>query len=255
MTTYVLEIETEFQMDDQQHIGTNIGGNHFTKYFFKIDNNGNVEISTQLKGYNVIQSKQNIININDNISIPTHFINIIKSLILQTTINDEKPKQTYYKHNKTYDTTKEDKGRHKQVYKRYWEMVIDTIVRIKEEIKNIVENPQDNLDIKTQLDTYMSKTKQQQEHILEVEKKMENIQIAYFDTLNDNKKIKDINNTLKTKITELEIKLNEEINKTNNKKQLDEYNKLEQKRLEELEKERVWYEYKLKKNNYNPLNH
>lgn len=255
MATYVLEIETEFQMDDQQYIGTNVGGNNFTKYFFKINNNGNVEISTQLKSYNVIQSKQNVININDNIPIPAHFINIIKSLILQTTINDEKPKQTYYKHNKTYDTTKEDKGRHKQVYKRYWEMVIDTIIRIKEEIKNIVENPQDNLDIKTQLDTYMSKTKQQQEHILEVEKKMENIQIAYFDTLNDNKKIKDINNTLRTKITELEIKLNEEINKTNNKKQLDEYNKLEQKRLEELEKERVWYEYKLKKNNYNPLNH
>jgi hypothetical protein len=255
MTSYVLDIETEFQMDDQQIFGTNSGGNCFTKYFFKIDNNGNVEISTQLMSYTVIQSKQNVININDNIPIPTYFINIIKALILQTTIKDENPKQTYFEHNKIYNATRQDKGRYEQVYKRYWEMVIDTIVRIKEEIKNIVENPQDNLDIKTQLDTYISKTKQQQEHILEVEKKMEKIQNAYFDTLNDNKKIKYVNNTLRAKITELEMKLNEEISKTNNKKQLDEYNKLEQKRLEDLEKEQVWYHYKLQKNNYNPLNH
>jgi hypothetical protein len=84
---------------------------------------------------------------------------------------------------------------------------------------------------------------------------MENLQTAYVDTLNDNKKIKEMNTALRTRISELEITLNEEISKTNNKKQLDEYNKLEQKRLEELEKERVWYAYKESKKNFNPLNH
>lgn len=101
----------------------------------------------------------------------------------------------------------------------------------------------------------MAKSKLQEEYILEFEKKMAIHQTAYIDLLNDNKKIKEINNDLRTKIVELESKLNEEISKANAKKQLDNYYKLEQKRLEELEKERVWYEYKQRKNNFNPLNH
>jgi hypothetical protein len=64
-----------------------------------------------------------------------------------------------------------------------------------------------------------------------------------------------MNSALRRRISELESKLNEEVSKTNSKKQLDEYYKLEQKRLEELEKERVWYEYNQRKNNFNPLNH
>jgi hypothetical protein len=86
-------------------------------------------------------------------------------------------------------------------------------------------------------------------------KKIENLQTAYVDTLNDNKKTKKINTDLRTRIAELESKFNEEISKTNNKKQLDEHYKLEQKRLEELEKEHIWYEYKQRKKNFNPLNH
>ena len=65
-------------------------------------------------------------------------------------------------------------------------MVIDVIKRMKQEIKELVENPQDNLDIKTQLDTFISKTNLQQENIVELEKKIKNIQNSYFDTLNDN---------------------------------------------------------------------
>ncbi len=261
MTTYVLDIETEFQRDDEPGFG---GCPYSTKYLFKIDTNGNVNISSQSSVHTTGQGSsvsgiKNIININDNIPVPKYFINIIKSLILQTTIDDLKQinnTHPHYFHKISYqDTTKQDKGIQKHVYKRYWEMVIDTILKIKQEIKNIIENPEENLDIEIKMQTYISKTQQQQEQILELEKNIENIQTVYLDILNDNKKIKEINQTLKSKITELEIKLNEEISKTNNKKQLEEQHKLEQKRLEEKEKEYVWNEYKKRKNNYNPLNY
>jgi hypothetical protein len=262
MTTYVLDIETHLQRNDES--GYN-GCPLSYKYFFKIDIIGNVNISKQSSIHTngrgaETGEKKIVVTIDDNIPVPKYFINIIKALILQTTL-EEIGRENKNAHlpreyqSKIYDSTREDKGIYKHVYEHYWIMVIDVIKRIKQEVRELIENPQDNLDIKTQLDTYMSKTNQQQENILALEKKIENIQTAYFDALNDNKKIKEMNSALRTRISELESKLNEEVTKTNSKKQLDEYYKLEQKRLEELEKERVWYEYNQRKNNFNPLNH
>ena len=37
-------------------------------------------------------------------------------------------------------------------------------------VKNIIENPEENLDIEIKMQTYISKTQQQQEKILELEK-------------------------------------------------------------------------------------
>jgi len=260
MTSYVLDIETHLQRNDES--GYN-GCPLSYKYFFKIDINGNVNISKQSSVHNngrgeEIGEKKNVVTINDNIPVPKYFINIIKALILQTTLEEIERANKSHNTIKKYqiiDSTRQDKGIYAHVYEPYWIMVIDVIKRIKQEVRELIENPEDNLDIKTQLDTYIAKSKLQQEHILEVEKKMENIQTAYFDALNDNKKIKETNNALRTKIAGLESKLNEELSKASNKKQLDEYYKLEQKRLEELEKERVWNQYKQSKNNYNPLNH
>jgi hypothetical protein len=223
-------------------------------YHFQIDINGNVCIKKASKdGY---CRECDCITINDNIPIPTYLIKIIELLIKGISLNEE----LSYKRallNPIMGTPKLYVGTPLSVslYEKHFELVADTIIRIKTWLKEITENPKEHLDLEQQLNSYIAKSKLQQEHILEVEKKIENLQTAYVDTLNDNKKIKEMNTALKTRISELEIKLNEEISKTNNKKQLDEYNKLEQKRLEELEKERVWYEYKERKKNFNPLNH
>ena len=120
-------------------------------------------------------------------------------------------------------------------------------------MKKIVENPQDNLDIKTQLDTFISKTNLQQENIVGLEKKIENIQTSYFDILNDNKKLKEIVKTNNHKQTELECEINRLKGEINTMKQLDEYNKLEQQKMEELETEGIKKWVKFQKQNYNPL--
>jgi hypothetical protein len=252
MTEFVLDIETYRQKND-------FNDNGFTTYFFQIDVNGNVNISNcwtdDKSNYG---DKKNIISINDNIPVPQYFINIIKALILQITLeNIERYKRgdEYGRPIMCRDSTKVDCGVYGYVYKRYWEMVIDVIKRMKQEIKELVENPQDTLDIKTQLDTFISKTKLQQENIVELEKKIENIQTAYFDTLNDNKNLKGIIKEKDNKQTELECEINRLLQELNSMKQLEKNNKHEQQQMEEKEKERLWIEYKLQKQNYNPLYH
>lgn len=257
MTDFVLDIETYPQSDDHSVHGCP----SYTKYFFQIDGNGNVNISekTSCKNDGSGGEKKNILSINDNIPIPKYLINIIKALILQVTFQqiDTINRNRGYgnvEHNIIQvSAIKSDRGIYDHVYQKYWVIVIDTIKRIKHEVKEIVENPQDNLDIKTQLDTYISKTILQQENIVDLEKKIENIQTAYFDTLNDNKKLKELIKTKNNKQTELEIENNRLLQELNNIKQLNEYNKKEQQKMEELEKDRLWIEYKLQKQNYNPL--
>jgi hypothetical protein len=140
-----------------------------------------------------------------------------------------------------------------QLTERYWEIVVNTIKRIKENVKKIVETPQDNLGIKTQLDTFITKTTLQQENIVGLETKIENIQTSYVDVLNDNKKLKEIVKTNNHKQTELECEINRLKGEINTMKQLDEYNKLEQQKMEELETEGIKKWVKLQKQNYNPL--
>jgi hypothetical protein len=79
----------------------------------------------------------------------------------------------------------------------------------KQDQKKIEELKKDRL-------VYTQEYKLQKKHILELNEKIEKIQMVYFDTLNDNKKFEKINKDLRTKITELENKFNEEKDKTNN---------------------------------------
>ena len=254
MTEYVLDIKTHEQRNTHN-------GCYYTKYFFQIDVNGNVNVSTQscnfTNGFGFSEGeKKNILSINDNIPVPKYFINIIKALILQESLemidNYKKGGLTEYQIRCEGTAVTCDRGNY-GVYESYWKMVIDVIKRVKQEIKELVENPQDNLDIKTQLDTYISKTTQQQENIVELEKKIENIQTAYFDTLNDNKKLKDIINRQNIKQTELECEINRLKGEINTIKQLEETRKREQQKMEEFEKESLWKQYKLQKQNYDPL--
>lgn len=244
MTTYVLDIKQE----TREH------PNNYTEiiYHFQIDINGNVCIKKGSKdGY---YRDCDCITINDNIPIPSYLIKSIELLLMGITLNNE---EMYKRALLCGDRARLYGGTplSNSLYERHFELIRDTIIRIKTSLKEITENPKEHLDLEQQINSYIAKSKLQQEHILGFEKKMENLQIAYFDVLNDNKKIKEINNTLRTKIAELESKLNEEISKANVKKQLDETYKLEQKRLEELEKERIWYNYKQSQNNFYPLNH
>jgi len=237
----------------------------YVEYYFKIDSNGNINISKIGKTrdgrhYREGVGIEQVLSINDNIPIPDYFIDIINFLLkpilscdierFQNALNF--PTCGYTPTISGFERLNEIKN--SQLTERYWEIVVDTIKRIKENIKKNVENPQDNLDIKTQLDTYISKTNQQQENLLELEKKIENIQTAYFDALNDNKKLKQIIETKVIKQFELEsLEINGLKKEINARKQLDEYNKQQKQEMEEKEKERVWNVHKQDKQNYDPL--
>jgi len=251
MATYILDIKT------QKHSVHDSGC--YVEYYFKIDNNGNVDISKFKKCQDGTPARQGggleqVLKIIDNIPIPNYFIDIINFLINPSTIEDIE----------NYERTKCDylpgptlqwkiNSKNSQLTERYLEIVANTIKRIKENVKKIVENPQDNLDIKTQLDTFITKTTLQQENIVGLETKIENIQTSYFDVLNDNKKLKEIVKTKNHKQTELECEINRLKGEINTMKQLDEYNKLEQQKMEELETEGIKKWIKLQKQNYNPL--
>jgi hypothetical protein len=253
MTEYIIDIETYIQSDDHCVHGCP----SYTKYFFKIDVNGNVNISEKRScKSDGGGERQIILSINDNIPVPKYFINIIKALIIQQSLE----KLDNYKRNDINEdqiiqlsAVKSDRGIYDHVYKKYWEMTIDVIKRMKQEINKVIENPQDNLDIKIQLDTLISKTKLQQENIVELEKKIKKIHSAYVDTSNDNKNLKDRIKQKDDKQVELECENKRLLQELNNIKQLEETRKQEQQKMEELEKERVWRAYKLKKQNYHPL--
>jgi hypothetical protein len=255
MTEYVLDIEV---IGQDHHVDTGSWTTRtYTKYFFKIDINGNVNIAIQYQppsGANPhreeYKKKETIVLINDNIPIPTYLIDIIQGLIQRTT-------GMSYKRFSSDTISIQPWGSnitcHPTYYQEYWAIIINTIIKIKQEIRNLVQNPQDNLDIKTQLDTYIAKTILHQENIAELERKIENIQTAYFDSLNDNKKLKDIIKEKDNKQIELQVENRKLLNELNTMKQVEETRKHEQQKMEELEKERLWIEYKLQKQNYNPL--
>lgn len=236
----------------------------YFEYYFKIDNNGNVNISKLQKNLNGWKGNiEEVLIINDNIPIPDYFIDIINFLINPITFQDIKNYEAnhHYKRPGGICNTAKDiekiqtlsNSKNNQLTERYWEIVTNVIKKMKENVKKIVENPQDNLDIKAQLDTYITKTTLQQENIVELETKIENIQTYYFDVLNDNKKLKEILKTKNHKETELECEINRLKEDINAMKQLEEIRKHEQQKMEDLEKERLWIEYKRQKQNYNPL--
>jgi hypothetical protein len=252
MTTYILDIKTkEYSIVYDMYMQGPV-----VEYYFKIDNNGNVDISKfeKYRGRPIRQDGgiEQVLKINDNIPIPNYFIDIINFLINPITINDiivyERDKDRW-----DFAPNQPINSANNVLTDRYWEIVVTTIKRIKENVKKIVENPQDNLDIK--LDSYISKTKLQQENIVELEKKQENIQLAYFDTLNDNKKLKDRIKQKDDKQVELECENKRLLQELNAMKQLEETKKQEQQKMEELETEEIKKWSKLKKQNYNPLYH
>ena len=175
MTEFVLDIETYPQSDNHCVHGCS----SYTKYFFQIDVNGNVNISEKVSCKNDGSGeKKNILSINDNIPVPKYFINIIKALILQQSLEKiDNYKINGFTENEIINLSaiKSNRGVYDQVYKKYWEMAIDVIKRMKQEIKELVDNPKDNLDIIVCLDTYITKIKQQQNNIVGLEQKIKEL--------------------------------------------------------------------------------
>ena len=262
MTTYILDIKTkEYSINHD-----NIGQGPVVEYYFKIDNNGNVDISKFVKCQDGTPARQGggieqVLKINDNIPIPNYFINIINFLINPITINDiviyerEKSRSDFNPNDLNWLTKYANRANSYMITERYLEIVVTTIKRIKENVKKIVENPQDNLDIKIQLDAFISKTKLQQENIVELEKKIENIQTAYVDTLNDNKNLKGIIKEKDNKQAELQCENKRLLQELNAMKQLEEYNKHEKQKMEEIYNKILLQEANAMKQNYNPLYH
>jgi hypothetical protein len=253
MTEYVLDIKNT----SKDHEVTTTSRH---EYFFTIDINGNVNIAIRMvpESYHNPHTEQfqkkNIVSINDNIPIPKYFIKIIKELIegpsSQENLSVHHPFCSKYMVIQCWGSNINCSP---PFYQKYWTIVIGIIIKIKEEIRELVENTQNNLDIKTQLDTYIVRTTLQKKQISELETKVDNIQTAYFDILNDNKYLKELIKSKENKQTELQSEIDKLLRELNNMKQLEETRKYEQQKMEELEKERLWKEYKLQKQNYNPL--
>lgn len=196
MSNYVVDILTDFHRLSPP---SGSCGSDYKQYMIKIDNNGNVTISQRFRSSHSGHSDEisgfsKLLEINDNIPIPMYLIPVIKQLFTDK----------YY-----YDALKhgrEESGssNYNNLYNEHWDIAINSLKLLKQELKLTTENPQNILDIKNKLETYITKFNLQEGISSELENKIENIQKAYFDTINDNKKIKDENKILKEKITQLE---------------------------------------------------
>jgi hypothetical protein len=169
--------------------GSSWGENY--KYDFKIDLNGNVYIKEGQAHYTspIPIPRNEFLSIVDNIKIPEHMMEIINN-ILQN--NFVKPSRHY---NNTHISLQKIG------------IFFDLIKNIKKIIKEMSENPHNSIDFQTQLELYINKNKILEEEIENMNKKIKNIQTAYFDAINDNEEMKKQNKILTEKISKLEEKI------------------------------------------------
>jgi hypothetical protein len=187
MTTYILDFVTGEYRDAPSHQGCFA----FTmyKYYFNINKRGNVKIKEQnifvCSGHpNEHGVVKDILVINDNIPIPSYLIETLKTLITYNFI-----------HNSS------------SIYRCHWICIIETIKQLKQSLKELTENPQKETNIQILLDNSIVKNEILEKQLKDTEQKIENLQTAYFDTLQDNKKIKEENKLLKDKILKLESEI------------------------------------------------
>jgi len=196
MSDYVVDILTDFHRlsppDDDDR------GFQYKQYMIKIDNNGNVNVSQNFKSicygcFDKFTGFSKLLEINDNIPIPVYLIPVIKQIFTDK----------YYKKNR-YGFEERVLCNYKHLYNEHWEIAINFLKLLKQELKQTTEDPQNTLDIKNKLETYITKFNLQEEMSRELKTKMENIEKEYFETKRDNEKIKDENKMLRKKITHLE---------------------------------------------------
>jgi len=187
MAIYVLDFVSGEYRDTPSHQGCFA----FTKYkyYFNIDIRGNINIKEQnifvCSGHpNEHGVVKDILVINDNIPIPSYLIETLKTLITYNFI-----------HNSS------------SIYRCHWICIIETIKQLKQSLKELTENPQKETNIKIQLDNSTIKNEILEKQVKDMEQKLENLQTVYFDTLQDDKKIKEENKLLNDKILKLESEI------------------------------------------------
>lgn len=176
MSEYVIDYLT----GSRQH---EYGSQSMFNLHIKIDKYGNINIKRQ-NSYH--QQNAGItycpwneeLSINDNIPFPSYFENILKIII--------------------------NKG---GSYYADWNYIIDLIKLFKTTVKELSDNPQNAKDTKTQLEFSLNKNELLETQLTEMEKKIKNIQTAYFDTLKDTEKLKEEINRLKEKNKNIENEL------------------------------------------------
>ena len=161
-------------------------GNNYS-YNFQIDKNGNVTVTFGHAHYRDPQPAPTILlfEIGDNVKVPDYIIELYKYLI------------------KTQLVTPHVRGNQACRLEKM-EMFFEMVKNLKASIKHISNNPQNIGDMRQQIVLYKQKNILLEHELQKINTKLENIQTVYFDTLNDNKQLKDENKLLKEKIEQLE---------------------------------------------------
>lgn len=166
-------------------------------YNFQIDKNGNINVKYGQAHYTDPQPQpiRLLFEIIDNIKVPYYIIELYKYLI------------------KTHLVTPNISGNGACRLEKM-EMFFEIVKNLKTSIKYISDNPQNVIDIHEQIDLFKHKNTILEDELQKMNTKIENIQKVYFDTLNDNKQLKDENKLLKEKIQQLEIDIKQQKTRT-----------------------------------------
>ena len=181
----------------QSSVGSCWGENY--TFEFIIDKNSNVFVKEGQTHYSnpTPPPTRELFSIIDNIKLPDYIIDLLNHLI--------KGKVVGAKCNHSNGVgvgTGNTACRLEKV-----EMFFEIVKQVKKSIKEMTINPQNQEDIQNQLEFTITKNELIEKQLLEMEQKIKNIQIAYFDTLKDNEKLQDENKLLKEQINKLENKI------------------------------------------------
>jgi Txe/YoeB family toxin of Txe-Axe toxin-antitoxin module len=168
-------------------------GTNYTHEFI-IDTNGNVFVKEGQTHYSnpTPPPTKELFSIIDNIKLPDYIIDLLNHLI-----KGNAPKCN--PSNGVGGGSGNTACRHERVA-----MFFEIVKQVKKSIKEITLNPQNQEDIKYQLEFTITKNELIEKQLLEMEQKIKNIQTAYFDTLKDNEKLQDEHKLLKEQIIKLE---------------------------------------------------
>jgi hypothetical protein len=167
-TTYLINYETQPALHTPNSFGSY--AYNMSKYWFKIDTKGNINIKTQnicvcSMQPNTYSTPTDELVINDNIPIPEYIIKTLKSLI------------------ENHDTN---------YYSCHWQCIINTIKTLKDELKIISNNPKKS-DIQTLIEFYQSekqKNKIMETNLTEANKKIKDLQTYSDNTLKKYEELK-----------------------------------------------------------------
>ena len=182
-------------LNSTDFVGASWGTNY--THEFIIDTSGNVFVKGGQTRYSNPTQPPPIyeyFSIIDNIKLPDYIIDLLNHLIKG---NDPE----YNPSNGVGGGSGNTACRHERVI-----MFFEIVKQVKKSIKEMTINPQKQENIKNQLE-FTIKNQLIEKQLLEMEQKIDNLQKAYLDTLNEDKKIKEENKFLKELINKLEDKI------------------------------------------------